>query len=156
LYPEAAAAAGRKGELKLGFWNRWHSLKMLKNACVRNVGCLPDRLKASGELSESCPLDLWEMERVDRNISSARECHNGVREVSQPLKRPQPAGRSAINVEESSGRSDGLQQVDAKDRALTKKKGMETMVTRPGQATERGRRRSHCSVESLSQLSRCF
>jgi hypothetical protein len=60
------------------------------------------------------------MERVDRNISSARECHNGMREVSQPLKRPQPAGRSAINVEESSGRSDGLQQVDAKDGALTK------------------------------------
>ncbi|CAK9205813.1 unnamed protein product [Sphagnum troendelagicum] len=26
------------------------------------------------------------------------------------------------------------------------------MVTRPGQATERGRRRSHCSVEFLSQL----
>lgn len=60
------------------------------------------------------------MERVDCNISSARECHSGVREVSQPLKRPQPAGRSAINVEEISGRSDGLQQVDAKDGALTK------------------------------------
>jgi hypothetical protein len=57
LYPEAAAAAGRKGELKLGFRNRWHSLKMQRNACVRNVGCLSDRLKASRELSESCPLD---------------------------------------------------------------------------------------------------